>query len=417
VPTVEIRAKGRSVPRSWAAGVAWGLWGLVLLGWVGTAWLDGLLREAGMAEAAWSAGALWAGVVAALSAATVGAVIAGRRARHPVGWLLLGLGLGLTYQAFGSSYSRYGLVARLGALPGASYLAGFFLGTLFLYLTCAAFVLLLTPTGSLPSPRWRWWARIVAGAGVLGFVAAACYPRPLEPEYPAFENPLSVPALGAPAGIAIGVSALLTVVGMLTGAGSLVGRFRRARGVERQQLRWLAFGAALAAVALLVAVVALQTTTGDDLFQASFGVSLAVLPLATGAAILRYRLYDIDRIVSRTLAYGLLTVLLGGGYAAVALVLGQLLGRDSSLAVAGATLVVAALFQPARRRVQGVVDRRFNRRRHDAAQTIAAFGARLRDQIELDTLTAELLAVVDQTMQPTRASLWLRPGPGGLKAT
>jgi hypothetical protein len=369
-----------------------------------------------MAEAAWSAGAPWPGVVAALSAATVGAVIAGRRARHPVGWLLLGLGLGLTYQAFGSSYSRYGLVARPGALPGASYLAGFFVGTLFLYLACAAFVLLLTPTGSLPSPRWRWWARIVAGAGALGLVAAACYPRPLEPEYPAFENPLSVPALEAPSGIAIGASALLTVVGLLTGAGSLVGRFRRARGVERQQLRWLAFGAALAAVALLVAVVALQTPTGDDLFQASFGVSLAVLPLATGAAILRYRLYDIDRIVSRTLAYGLLTVLLGLGYAAVALVLGQLLGRDSSLAVAGATLAVAAVFQPARRRVQQVVDRRFNRRRHDAAQTIAAFGARLRDQVELDTLTAELLAVVDQTMQPTRASLWLRPGPRGLKA-
>ena len=363
MPTAGIRVKGRSGPRSWAAGVAWGLWGLAVLGWVGTGWLDGLLREAGMAEAAWSAGVPWAGVVAALSAATVGAVIAGRRARHPVGWLLLGLGLGLTYQAFGSSYSRYGLVARPGALPGASYLAGFFLGTLYLYLACAAFVLLLTPTGSLPSPRWRWWARIVAGAGALGFVASACYPRPLEPEYPAFENPLSVPALGAPMGIAIGVSALLTVVGLLTGAGSLVGRFRRARGVERQQLRWLAFGAALATVALLVAVVALQTPTGDDVFQASFGVCLALLPLATGASILRYRLYDIDRIISRTLAYGLLTVLLGGGYATVALVLGQLLGRDSSLAVAGATLAVAALFQPA------------------------------------------------------RSSLWLRPGPRGLKAT
>jgi hypothetical protein len=133
------------------------------------------------------------------------------------------------------------------------------------------------------------------------------------------------------------------------------------------------------------------------------------LPLATGAAVLRYRLYDIDRIVSRTVAYGLLTLVLGGGYAAVALVLGQLLGRDSSLAVAGATLAVAALFQPARRRVQQAVDRRFNRRRHDATQTIAAFGARLRDQVELDTLTAEVLAVVDQTMQPTRAWLWLRP--------
>jgi hypothetical protein len=126
-------------------------------------------------------------------------------------------------------------------------------------------------------------------------------------------------------------------------------------------------------------------------------------------AILRYRLYDLDRIISRTLAYGLLTVLLGGAYAGVVLGLGQRLGQDSSLVVAGATLAVAAAFQPARRRIQQLVDRRFNRRRHDAAETIQAFSARLRDQLDLDTLTTELLAVVDQTMQPTQASLWLRP--------
>jgi ABC-type Co2+ transport system permease subunit len=139
---------------------------------------------------------------------------------------------------------------------------------------------------------------------------------------------------------------------------------------------------------------------------------VVLLPLATGAAILRYRLYDLDRIISRTLAYGLLTVLLGGGYALVVLVLGQLLGRDSPLAVAGATLAVAAVFQPARRRIQAAVDRRFNRRGHDAARIIAAFGARLRDQVDLTTLTAEVLAVVEQTMQPTQSSLWLRPqGP------
>jgi hypothetical protein len=123
----------------------------------------------------------------------------------------------------------------------------------------------------------------------------------------------------------------------------------------------------------------------------------------------RYRLYDLDRIISRTLAYGLLTVLLGLGYAALVLGLGQLLGRDSSLVVAGATLVVAGVFQPARRRVQAAVDRRFNRRRYDAARTIAAFSARLRDEVDLDTLTGELLAVVKQTMQPTQVSLWLRP--------
>jgi hypothetical protein len=140
-------------------------------------------------------------------------------------------------------------------------------------------------------------------------------------------------------------------------------------------------------------------------------VGFSGLPLLAGltVAVLRYRLFDVDRIISRTLAYGLLTVLLAGGYAAVALGLGQLLGRDSSLVVATATLTVAALFQPARRRIQQLVDRRFNRRHHDTTQTITAFSARLREQTDLDTLSADLLAVADQTMEPTTVSLWLRP--------
>jgi hypothetical protein len=139
------------------------------------------------------------------------------------------------------------------------------------------------------------------------------------------------------------------------------------------------------------------------------GIGLAILPLAIGAAILRYRLYDLDRIISRALAYGMLTVLLGGGYAGVVLGLGQLLGQDSPLVVATATLAVAAAFQPARRRVQLTVDRRFNRRRYDAGRIIEVFGARLRQQVNLDSLSTELLAVVDQTMQPASVSLWLRP--------
>jgi hypothetical protein len=158
----------------------------------------------------------------------------------------------------------------------------------------------------------------------------------------------------------------------------------------------------------LVVLAAVAAGASPELLGWVAGIYVAILPLALGAAILRYRLYDLDRIISRALAYGLLTVLLGGGYAVVVLGLGQLLGRDSSLAVAGATLAVAALFQPARRRVQQAVDRRFNRRRHDATTTIEAFSGRLHQQIDLDTLTAELLALVDQTMQPTRASLWLR---------
>jgi hypothetical protein len=164
-------------------------------------------------------------------------------------------------------------------------------------------------------------------------------------------------------------------------------------------------GAAMLATAVLVAV--------GDLTLAGWASVLGTvfLPLAAGAAILRYRLYDLDRIISRTVAYGLLTVLLGLGYAAVVLGLGRLLPEDSTLVVAGATLAVAAVFQPARRRVQAAVDRRFNRRRHDAGRIIEGFAARLRDQVDLDALHDELLAVVDQTMQPTQAWLWQRPPP------
>jgi hypothetical protein len=381
-----------------------------MLGLAATAWLDHLLRQAGLPDLTSLSASSIPVVVAAVSAATVGALLAARRPAHPVGWLLLGLGLSLIIHDLTYSYTRYGLVARPGALPAASYLAGFNNGIFLSWLSCAGFVLLLTPTGKLPSPRWRWWARVAAAAAAVWLLASIIHPEPLYPEYPTIGNPLAVPAL--PRGlldVLMPAAGVVVLAALVVGAVSLVGRFRRARGTERQQLRWLAWGAALAAVALLVALAALVLEDDFTLLNMALGVCAALLPLATGAAILRYRLYDLDRIVSRTLAYGLLTVLLGLGYAAVVLGLGRLLGRDSSLVVAAATLAVAALFQPLRRRVQATVDRRFSRRRYDAARIIEAFAARLRDQVDLDALHAELLAVVDQTMQPTQASLWLRP--------
>jgi MFS family permease len=388
--------------------LAWAVWVATLVCLVATFWLDRLLRQAGLPELASLPAASIPTVVAAVSAVTVGAVLAGRRPRHPVGWLLLGLGLSLSLQAFTFSYTRYGLVARPGALVAAGYLAGLNNGLAIMWLSCAGFVLLLTPTGSLPSPRWRWWARIAGAAAAVWLVGSVIDPAPLYPEYPDVGNPLAVPALFGPLR-ALPAAAVVVLVALIVGAVSLVLRFRRARGVERQQLRWLTWGATLAAAALLVAMAALAAEdSGSTLLSLALGVCAALLPLAIGAAILRYRLYDLDRIISRTLAYGLLTVLLGGGYAAVVLGLGQLLGQDSSLVVAAATLAVAAVFQPARRRIQQAVDRRFNRRRLDAARVIQAFSTRLRDQVDLDGLTAELLEVVDQTMQPTRASLWLR---------
>jgi hypothetical protein len=397
-------------PRWWPGGLGWALWALTLLAVPAVAQLDHLLRQAGRPELTWLHLSSVPQVVAAVTAATVGAVVASRRPRHPVGWLLLGLGLSLTMWGLTFGYTRYGLVARPGAMPSASYLAGLHNGLGIIWLSCASFVLLLTPTGKLPSPRWRWWARIAAAAAGMWLLASVVHPAPLYPEYPTIENPLAVRFL--PRGlldVAQPAAAVVVLASLVVGAVSLVGRFRRARGIERQQLRWLVWGAALAAVALLAAMAALGLEDDFYLTDLALGVCAAVLPLATGAAILRYRLYDLDRIISRTLAYGLLTVLLGLGYVGVVLGLGRLLPQGSSLVVAGATLAVAAMFQPARRRIQQAMDRRFNRRRYDAAQTIGAFSARLRDELDLRTLTGELLEVVDQTMQPTRASLWLRP--------
>jgi hypothetical protein len=215
---------------------------------------------------------------------------------------------------------------------------------------------------------------------------------------------------------------LLLVPSIAGAVAAVVVRFRRARGVERQQLKWCSYAAALLPVPFIVGdLPELGIAVSPVLVEVLYILVLPLLPLSVGIAIGRYRLYDIDRIINRTLVYGLLTALLAAVYAVLVLVLGQLFGglgaEPPTWAVAGATLAVAALFQPARRRIQQAVDRRFNRRRYNAAKTIEAFSTRLRDQVDLDTLSAELLAVVDQTMEPTRASLWLRPSASGLSGT
>jgi hypothetical protein len=391
----------------WAPRLAWLLWALALSGLAAALWLDHLLRQAGRLELAIRAHEL-PFVAAVVGMATVGAVLAGRRPRHPVGWLMLALGLSVTVDVVADGYARYGLLASPGAVPAVGQLR--VLGDTFaLWPACIGFILLLTPTGSLPSGRWRWWAGTAVAAplawkaaSVLGFETAVF------PPFYSFRNPYFVPALATPA-MAVALPALvLTLLSVVVGGASLVIRFRRARGEERQQLRWVASAAVVAAAGIPVAMAGISIDSAAVVGVAVLG-SATVLCLAIGAAILRYRLYELDRIVSRTVAYGLLTVLLGLAYAGVVLSLGRLVGRDSSLVVAAATLAVAAVFQPARRRVQAAVERRFNRRRHDAARIIEAFAARLRDQVDLDTLTAEVLATADQTMQPTRASLWLRP--------
>jgi hypothetical protein len=226
-------------------------------------------------------------------------------------------------------------------------------------------------------------------------------------------NPLGIQSAEA---IFKALETAVVVIGLVTilAAASMVGRFRRAHGDERQQLKWFASAAALS---VLVWIAFIATGVADQapavLQTMIVGIWLLAIPVAIGVAMLRYRLYDIDQLINRTVVYGLLTALLGAVDAGVVLVFGQLFGgaagNPPSWAVAGATLAVAALFQPTRQRIQHAVDRRFNRRRYDLATTIEAFSARLRDQVDMDTLSAELVAIADQTMEPTMISLWLRP--------
>ncbi|HKP99089.1 MAG TPA: hypothetical protein VJ735_02055 [Actinomycetes bacterium] len=405
---------GPGRPRRWTAGLAWGLWLASLLCLAAVPWLDELLRQAGRADLVqFVFPDVAIPVLAMVSSVTVGAVVAARRPAHPVGWLLLGIALSLTATAATAQYFVYGLLVRPGALPAARYAVLYQPATTFTALTLIGFVLLLTPTGSLPSPRWRWPARVMAATPVVLVLVVTLAGGPVDPRYQAVGGPFDLRGLDGVLLAANRTALAVTVVALVATAVSLVGRFRNARGVERLQLRWVALAAVLVGLGAVgvLSSLAVGGSAAGILLTLAVGCCLVVPPVATGAAVLRYRLYDLDRIISRTLAYGLLTLLLGGGYAAVVLVLGQLLGRESPLVVAAATLAVAAVFQPARRRIQTTVDRRFNRRRHNTAERIAAFGDRLHQQIDLDTLTLELLAVAEETMQPTQASMWLRPAP------
>jgi hypothetical protein len=350
------------------------------------------------------------GLLLAFAAFTVvGALIVAHRPGNAVGWVFSAIGLLAVTGALAEEYAGYAVLTRSGDLPGG-VLAGWYAGWAW-YPTVALVVVftpLLFPDGRPPSPRWRLVAWLT-GAGTAALVALAAVQHAIELDDGHFvDNPVGVAAVGDPESGAVGL-VLTNALGLLVVAAvvSLVVRFRRSRGEERLQLKWFTFAAALLPVILL------GDLLPDAVNSVLFAVGISLLPVAAGVAILRHRLYDIDRLINRTLVYGLVTALLGGVYGGVVLVGGQLFGGvgddPPSWAVAGATLAVAALFRPARRRVQALVDRRFNRARYDAARTVEGFAARLRDQVDLDTLSAEVLAVATRTMQPTTASLWLRP--------
>jgi hypothetical protein len=347
------------------------------------------------------------GSLPSLAFVTVGAVVVARRPGNRIGWLCYGVGLGQILAGFGSQAAASALAAGPG--PGPIWLVAHELGELCWELSWAllALLLLLFPTGQLPSPRWRPVAWAAFAVLVLAAFSAPFLPGPPAPGLP--PNPIAIPPLEGLLRLAYASAGVVLAGVILAALVSLVVRFRRARGVERQQLKWFAYGTGLLFFVPATAVIGAEfANLAGNLVTAAI---VSAIPVTIGLAVLRYRLYDIDRLISRTLVYGLLTALLGLCYVAGSLLL-VVAGAGSdppSWLVAAATLAAAAVFRPARRRIQQLVDRRFNRRRYNAAQTIEAFSTRLRDEVDLDTLSAELVTVADQTMEPTMLSLWIRP--------
>jgi hypothetical protein len=351
-----------------------------------------------------------------LGFAVLGLVITLRRPGNPIGWLLAASGLVWSLNVPGEAWAS-NLAATGRPLPPLAQVHAAVTEPLWAPAIALGVTLplLLLPDGRLRSPRWRWAVAASVAGGVLS-MAAVVEPGPLVST--PIANPLALDGLGGT------VARALATLGGLLHAGSLAAalvcmvlRFRSSRGIERQQLRWVATGAAIAVTGLLavVALLALEDAYGfaPGAWLVALALALPSLPLAVAVAVLRYRLWDLDRLVSRTVTYAVVTALLVVPYLLVVPAASRLAEGSGSLAVAGATLAAAALFQPVRRRVQDLVDRRFNRRRYDAARTVEGFAVRLRDQLDLDALHGELLAVVDQTMQPAQASLWLRPAPTG----
>jgi hypothetical protein len=354
--------------------------------------------------------AVWFDLVIPLAFSVPGAVIVGYRPANPIGRILCTIGLTAGIAVLLGQYGDYALRTNPGSVPGA--VLALWLQNLFWFpvIGLMPLLLLLVPDGSLPSPRWRPVAWIPAAAIALVSLGGALTPGPLggDPRPGTPQNPVGIEPARQLLEVAVGVAFLAIPVVAVVALMALALRFRRSQGMERQQLKWFAYGAFLLVAGL--AAFLLLPLRNEAVAKAILTVGVGCFTAGVAVAVLRYGLYEIDVIVNRTLVYGLLTILLGLGYGGAVLILGQLAGREqSSLVVAGSTLAVAAAFQPARRRIQAAVDRRFNRRKYDTAKTIEAFSTRLRDQVDLDTLSAEVLAVVDQTMEPTRVSLWLRP--------
>ncbi len=381
--------------------LAWTLWALVLGLEIASALMAGLAGEVKGATLATY-------VVAALvflAFASVGAVVASRRPDNPIGWLYLAVPICLMLANASGAYAE---LAVDRGLPGAvavyvglrwSWLVGLFL---------LVFLFLLFPDGKLPSPRWRALVPFAAAWLACAVIASTLSPGKLEDPLHTTDNPIGVPGFDVLFGV-VGIGGLLVM--LVASLAALAVRFRRDRE-QREQIKWV-----IAAVVFVVVVFtgnaiasAIASSVGF-IPDAVFLLVIGTIPAATAVAILKYRLYEIDRIVNRAVVYGLVTVGLAGLYFGIVLALQQIFSgftRGNDLAIAGSTLAVAALFRPVRGRIQTLVDRRFYRRRYDAQRTLEAFSARLRDEVDLEALGADLAGVVHTTVQPAHLSLWLR---------
>ena len=386
---------GRSADR-----LAWGLGALAALTFGGALALlsasTGLESDSGYGVVSGAMVIVFAGV---------GALVASRHPGNATGWIFCGAAVSVGVSSLADSYARYWLDGQpsadwLGELAAALSNSGW----IPLVLVPTTFLLLLFPEGRLLSRRWRpvGWC---AAFGIGGFfVAELLTPGPLE-DFPGLENAYGV---DSPALDLLQLLAAVTLLVALVGSPlSLVLRMRRAAPDQRQQIKWLAWAGGVAVAAVVIGTAGYDVW-GADVSNAVILLSILALPVATGVAITRYRLYDIDVVINRTLVYGALTIALAGAYLASVLLLQLVLSPSSDLAIAGSTLAVAALFGPARRHIQAIVDRRFYRRRYDAQRTLEAFTAQLREEVSLDSLSAELRAVVEHTMQPAHTSVWVR---------
>jgi hypothetical protein len=384
--------------------VAWSLFGVTVAAFVLTVAVRPSQVEGDVPFAA-------AFAVFVLAFATVGALVASRRPRSAIGWIMCVAGLTYALMGLADTYAQGLLEEPPDPLPASTAAAwashwGWLVGVGL----AATFLLLWFPTGRLPTRRWRPVAWLAGCGFAVGIPGLALAPGRLE-DFP-IDNPLGVPG----AEVAAGVGGLALVVAALASIVSLFVRYQRARRDERQQLKWLIYAGALVGlvIASLAILEAAVTSVSSELVNALVTGSIAAIPLAMGIAILRHGLFDIDLVINRTLVYGVLTATLAAAYLGTVLLLQLALSpltEQSDLAIAGSTLAVAALFRPARRRIQELVDRRFFRRKYDAALTLEGFGVRLRDEVDLDALGGELRTVVAETMQPAHVSLWLRGAP------